>query len=154
MVPLTPGAGELVSLEPVQIAASGSATAGAVTVTLTGAELDANLHEKHSVLEAGEVTLTVFFSAMPEAGIQLGQGTLVSENVALKLPDGTSVAVRDDGVSGVNELLQGKEGTTIPDLSVRFDVPEPPEGEYAFIIKGKYGPSGAQVQAEAPFTVE
>lgn len=154
MVPLTPGAGELVSLEPQEVTASGSATAGAVTVTLTRAELDANLHERHSVLEVGKVTLTVFFSAMPEAGIQLGQGVLSSENVALKLPDGTSVAVRDDGVSGVNELLQGKEGTTIPDLSVRFEVPEPVEGEYAFILKGAYGAGGAQVQAEVPFTVE
>jgi hypothetical protein len=29
----------------------------------------------------------------------------------------------------------------------------PVAGEYAIIIKGKYGPGGAQVEAEAPFTV-
>jgi hypothetical protein len=153
MVPLTPGAGELVSLEPQEIPASGSATAGAVTVTLTGAELRADIPETQSELEAGHLVLRVFFSATPQAGIQLGQGTLVSDNVALKLPDGSSAAVRDDGVSGVNELLQGKEGTTITDLSARFDVPSPASGEYAFIIKGKYGASGAQVEAEAPLTV-
>ncbi len=90
---------------------------------------------------------------MPLAGIQIGQGVLQSGNVALKLPDGTSVAVRSDGISGVNELLQGKEGTTITGLSVRFDVPSPAAGEYALIIKGKYGPDGAQVEAEALFTV-
>ena len=30
-------------------------------------------------------------------------------------------------------------------LSERFDVPSPAAGEYAFIIKGKYGPGGVQV---------
>ncbi len=153
MVPLTPGAGELVSLEPQEIVASGSATAGALTVTLTGAEVRADLPEKHEEEEEGKLALRVFFSAMPAAGIQIGQGVLQSANVALKLPDGTSVAVRSDGISGVNELLQGKEGTTITDLSVRFDVPSPAAGEYAFIIKGRYGPDGAQVEAEATFTV-
>ncbi len=153
MVPLTPGAGELVSLEPQEIAASGSATAGALTVTLTGVEVRADLPENHDEEEEGKLALTVFFSAMPAAGIQIGQGVLQSQNVALKLPDGTSVAVRSDGISGVNELLQGKEGTTITDLSTRFDVPSPAAGEYAFIIKGAYGPGGAQVEAEVPFTV-
>jgi hypothetical protein len=153
MVPLTPGAGELVSLEPQEIAASGSATAGALTVTLTGVEVRADLPEKHIEEEEGKLALRVFFSAMPVAGIQIGQGVLQNGNVALKLPDGTSVAVRSDGISGVNELLQGKEGTTITDLSVRFDVPSPAAGEYAFIIKGKYGPGGAQVEAEVLFTV-
>ncbi len=153
MVPLTPGAGELVSLEPQEIAASGSATAGALTVTLTGVEVRADLPENHDEEEEGKLALTVFFSAMPVAGIQIGQGVLQSQNVALKLPDGTSVAVRSDGISGVNELLQGKEGTTITDLSVRFDVPSPAAGEYAFIIKGKYGPGGAQVEAEVSFNV-
>ncbi len=152
MVPLTPGAGELVSLEPQKIAVSGSATAGAVTVTLTGVEVRADLPEKRDEEEEGKLALRVFFSAMPVAGIQIGQGVLQNQNVALKLPDGTFVAVRSDGISGVNELLQGKEGTTILDLSVRFDVPSPAAGEYAFIIKGKYGPGGAQVEAEAPFT--
>ncbi len=153
IVPLTPGAGELVSLEPQVIAASGSATAGALTVTLTGVEVRADLPEKHDEEEEGKLALTVFFSAMPAAGIQIGQGVLQNGNVALKLPDGTSVAVRSDGISGVNELLQGKEGTTITDLSVRFDVPSPAAGEYALIIKGKYGPGGAQVEAEVLFTV-
>jgi hypothetical protein len=153
IVPLTPGAGELVSLEPQEIAASGSATAGALTVTLTGVEVRADLPEKHDEEEEGKLALRVFFSAMPVAGIQIGQGVLQNGNVALKLPDGTSVAVRSDGISGVNELLQGKEGTTITDLSARFDVPSPAAGEYAFIIKGKYGPGGAQVEAEATFTV-
>jgi hypothetical protein len=153
-VPLTAGAGDLVSLEPQEIVASGQGTAGAVTAAISGGELRADLPDQHSEMEAGKLALTVFFSVTPQAGIQLGQGVLSSENLALKLPDGTSVSVRSDGVSGVNELLQGREGTTISDLSARFEVPEPAEGEYAFILKGKYGAGGAQVQAEVPFTVE
>ena len=152
-VPLGPQGDELVSLEPRAITVSGQVKAGALTVDVEGAELRADLPEKHSEVEKGHLALTIRFSATPSAGIQIGQGVLQDPNVALKLPDGTAVAVRSDGVSGVNELLQGKEGTTIPDLSVRFEIDDPPEGEYAFVLKGKYGPGGADVQGELPFTI-
>lgn len=45
------------------------------------------------------------------------------------------------------------EGTTIPDLSVRFEIPDPPEGDYAFILTGKYGAGGASLEGELPFTI-
>ena len=152
-VPLGPQGDELVSLEPRAITVSGQLKAGALTVNVEGAELRADLPEKHSEVEKGHLALTIRFSATPSAGIQIGQGVLQNPNVALKLPDGTAVAVRSDGVSGVNELLQGKEGTTIPDLFVRFETDDPPEGEYAFVLKGKYGPGGADAQGELPFTI-
>lgn len=63
------------------------------------------------------------------------------------------MAVRTDGRSGVNELLQGKEGTTIRDLSVRFIVDEPAEGEYAFIVRGPYAPDREMVEGEVTFEV-
>ncbi len=53
MVPLTLAAGELVSLEPQEIAASGSATAGALTVTLSGVEVRADMAENHEEEEEG-----------------------------------------------------------------------------------------------------
>ncbi|MEX2246844.1 MAG: hypothetical protein WEC75_09160 [Dehalococcoidia bacterium] len=152
-VPLGPGGDELVSLEPREIAVAGTLTAGAVTVAVEGAELRADLPDRYSITEAGKLALTVRFSVTPQAGIQIGQGVFQDPNVALTLPDGTSVAVMDDGVSGVNELLQGKEGTTISDLSVRFEVDDPAEGAYVFIVRGAYGPGGAQVEAELPFVV-
>jgi hypothetical protein len=153
VVPLGPDGDELVTLEPQEIAVSGDVTAGAVKVTVERAELRADLPDQHSIMEDGMLALTVYFSVTPSAGIQLGQGLIQDPNVALRLPDGSSVAVRDDGVSGVNELLQGNEGTTISGLSVRFEVPAPAEGQYAFVVRGAYGPGGAQVEGELPFEV-
>ena len=57
-------------------------------------------------------------------------------------------------LSGVNELLQGKEGTTIPDLSVRFEIPAPAEGEIpASSCAATTGPGGAMAEAEIGFTI-
>lgn len=154
LVPIGPDATEeLVTLEPQAVVVTGTATAGAVTVTLEGAEVRVDLPDAHSITEKGSTTITIRFSATPSAGIQLGQGVLQSENVALRLPDGTAVAVRSDGRSGVNEILQGKEGTTIPDLSVRFEIPSPAAGEYGFILRGNYGPGGAMAEGELAFTI-
>ena len=72
----------------------------------------------------------------------------------LELSNGTTVAVISDGVSGVNELLQGREGTTIPDLRVRYEVPEDVAGTYAVVLRGPYGPGGADVEGKLKFTVE
>ena len=153
-VPIGADGDELVSLEPQEIDAAGTVTAGAVTLTVERAEVRADLPYKHSEMEAGTLAMTIYFSATPGTGIQVGQGVLQSPNVLLELPDGTAVAVISDGQSGVNELLQGKEGTTIPDLAVRFAVEEPVEGSYAFVLRGKYGPGGADVEGKLTFEVE
>lgn len=152
-VPIGPDApGELVSLEPQQIAANGTIVAGGVTVTVTGAELRADLPDRSTITEKGKLALTVFFDVTVGQGIPIGQGVFQDPNVALTQPDGTSVAVISDGVSGVNELLQGKEGTTISDLDVRFEVDAPPEGEYTFIVRGNFAPGG-EVSGELTFTI-
>lgn len=154
IVPIGPEGEDYVSLEPQAIAATGDVVAGAVTLTVERAEVRADLPDRHSEMEEGKLALTVYFSATPVAGIAIGQGVFQSPNVALELPDGTSVAVIDDGVSGVNELLQGREGTTIGDLQVRFPIDEPAEGTYKFILRGKYGPGGTDVEGELTFVVE
>jgi hypothetical protein len=154
IVPIGEEGDEYVSLEPQDVAATGDVVAGAVTVTVESAEVRADLPDRHSEMEEGKLAMIVYFSATPASGIQIGQGVLQSPNVALELPDGTSVAVIDDGVSGVNELLQGREGTTISDLKVRFPIDEPAEGTYKFILKGAYGPGGANVEGELAFVVE
>ncbi len=152
-VPIGADGDDLVSLEPQEIEAAGTVTAGALTLTVERAELRADLPDRHSEMEEGTLALTVYFSASPSAGIQIGQGVLQDGNVLLDLPNGTSVAVISDGVSGVNELLQGKEGTTIPDLQVRFAVEDPAEGTYAFVLRGKYGPGGTDVEGKLAFEV-
>ncbi len=154
IVPLGPDSpDELVSLEPLQIAAAGSAAAGPVSFTVTGVELRADLPDWSEEVEEGHLAMIVSFEVTVGEGIPIGEGVLQSGNVALMLPDGTAVAVRSDGRSGVNELLQGKEGTTIQDLSVRFIVDEPAEGQYTFIVRGPYGPDRAMVEGEVTFDV-
>ena len=154
IVPIGPDSpDELISLEPLQIAAADSATAGPVSFTVTGVELRADLPDSSDEVEKGRLAMIVSFEVTVGEGIPIGEGVLQSGNVALKLPDGTAVAVRSDGRSGVNELLQGKEGTTIQDLSVRFIVPEPAAGQYAFVIRGPYGPDRAMVEGEVTFEV-
>jgi len=153
-VPIGPDAeGELESLEPIEVAVTGQATAGAVTLNVERAELRADFPDTHRPVEKGKLALTIYFSATVGSGIPIGEGVLQSPNVALKLHDGTAVAVISDGRSGVNELLQGKEGTTIPDLSVRFEVPGTYAGEYAFVVRGVYAPDRHQVEGELPFEI-
>jgi hypothetical protein len=140
-----------VTLEPIELAVTGPIVAGALTIDVEGVEVRADVPDTHDEIEEGYKLVIVRFRATPAAGIQIGQGVLQSDAVALKLPDGTSVSVRQDGRSGVNELLQGREGTTIRDLSVRFEVPEPLAGTFAFFVQGAYGPAGAKVSGELPF---
>ena len=154
IVPIGPASPDaLVSLEPLQIAVDGSAAAGPVAFTVTGVEVRADLPDWSQEVEEGHLALIVFFEVTVAVGIPIGEGVLQSQHVLLTLPDGTSVAVRSDGRSGVNELLQGKEGTTIGGLSVRFIVDEPAAGEYAFIVRGPYGPDRAQVEGVVTFVV-
>ena len=154
IVPIGPDSpDELISLEPLQIASTDSASAGPVSFTLTGVELRADLPDWLQEVEEGQLAMIVSFEVTVGEGISIGEGVLQSANVALELPDGTAVAVRTDGRSGVNELLQGREGTTIQDLSVRFIVDEPAAGQYAFIVRGPYGPNRAMVEGEVTFEV-
>lgn len=144
---------ELVTLEPLQLDPTGSAEAGPVGFAVSGVEVRADLPDWSSEVEEGHLALIVSFEVTVGEGISLGEGTMSGDNLALSLPDGTAVAVRSDGRSGVNELLQGKEGTTIQDLSARFIINAPPEGTYAFIIRGNYGPDHSMVEGEVPFEV-
>lgn len=153
IVPIGPDGDDLVDLAPVVMPVTGSATAGAVTLNVEEVEVRADLPNIHSEVEKGKQLMIVRFSADVATGIPIGEGVLQSPNVILKLPDGTAVAVRSDGTSGVNELLQGKEGTTISDLSVRFEVPDPVEGEYAFVVRGRYSSAPEPVEGELVFVV-
>lgn len=154
IIPLGANSGEtLLTLEPKELTITGQAVAGPVTVDLEGGELRADLPDQYSIADKEHLELTLNFSVTPGNGIPIGQGVFQDPNVKLRTPDGKTIAVRDDGRSGVNELLQGKEGTTISDLSVRFEVKKPTAGEYTLIITGLWGPSLAEVTGETTFTV-
>jgi hypothetical protein len=154
IVPLGPDSpDELVTLEPQVIMVNGSANAGPIAFTVIQAEVRADRPDWSDQVEAGSLAMTVSFEVTPATGIEIGEGVLQSQNVALMQPDGTALAVMDDGRSGVNELLQGREGTTISDLSARFLIDAPAQGDYAFIIRGPYGPDRAQVEGQVIITV-
>ena len=154
IIPIGPNSpDELVSLEPLQISVAGSAAAGPVAFTVTGVEVRADLPDWSQEVEEGRLALIVSFEVTVGEGIAIGEGVFQSQNVALLLPDGTAVAVRSDGRSGVNELLQGLEGTTIQDLSVRFIIDAPAEGQYSFLVRGPYGADRAEVEGEVTFEV-
>jgi hypothetical protein len=153
-VPIGPDSpDELVTLEPIDIPASGSADAGPIAFSVTGVEVRADLPDWSDEVEAGKLALTVSFEVTPASGIPIGNGVLQSDNVALRVPDGSALAVRTDGRSGVNELLQGREGTLISDLSARFIIDQPAAGTYAFIVRGPYGADRAMVEGEVAFEV-
>ncbi len=154
IVPIGSGGEDLISLEPREIPVAGSASAGAVTVTVARAELRADVPESHDEVEDGKIVLTIFFSATPVAGIQLGRRVLQSENFVLELPNGSAVPVRSDGGSGVSEVLEGKEGTTIPGLKARFEIPAAADGAFALILRGNYGPEGAEVEGRLAFQIK
>ncbi len=83
-IPVGPDATEeLVTLEPQDVGVTGAITAGALTINLEAAEVRADLPDVHSITEKGSTTITVRFSASPVAGIQIGQGVLQSEALAL-----------------------------------------------------------------------
>ena len=144
----------LVTLEPQAVAVSGPIVAGALTINVEGAEVRADLPDTHGEIEEGKHVDHVPVLGITRARVSRSVRASCSRDAfALKLPDGTAVAVRSDGRSGVNELLQGKEGTTIPDLSVRFEIPLPASGAYVLVVRGNYGPGGTVVEGELPFTI-
>lgn len=144
---------ELVTLAPEELPVAGEIVAGAITVDVTSVELRADLPYSYSIEDKNHLSLEINFSITADAGNSIGPGTFLDENVALRTPDGSVLGVRPDGQSGVEELLQGTEGTTISDLTVRFDVPKPAAGEYAFVVTGDYAESGGEATGELGFTV-
>jgi hypothetical protein len=120
--------GELVSLEPVTVPVTGKATAGQLVITTHGGELRADIPETHGEVDAGQLALTIDFDATNN-GTGGGGYAFVDDNLALELPDGTTVAPDDAPI----ELL-GHRATT-KNLSVRFLVDDPAAGAYFLVLR-------------------
>ena len=76
-----------------------------------------------------------------------GGFAFTGENVALKLPDGTTVGTIQDGDSQSIELI-GPESTA-KDLFSRFEIEDPAAGEYTLLVR-----SFDDAVDEIPFTIE
>lgn len=123
------GPSELVTLEPVTLSVSGKTSAGELALELSGGELRADVPETHRQSEAGHLALTLFIDVTYKGDFPGGFPFAFANNLALKLPDGTTVAADD----GPIELLSPR--TTLPDQFVRFTVDSPPEGRYALLLR-------------------
>ena len=119
---------EAVTLEPSSFDLRGDVSAGAIAATLTGAELRADVPAEHGQIEAGSQALTIGFDVTNHGSYAGGFAFSYGGNLALELPDGTTIAADD----GPIELLT--LGTTLPDQWVRFTIPEPAAGRYRFVL--------------------
>ncbi len=138
------GEGELVTLEPQPITVTGSASAGPLQIDVDGGELRYDVPATHDQVEEGKAAVTIDLDATFNSDFAGGYA-LTDANIALTLPDGTTVA-QDEGPI---ELLRAR--TTLPDLFVRFLVDNPAEGEYQVVITDDTDP--ARPKATITFTI-
>ncbi|MBI4260717.1 MAG: hypothetical protein HY658_09145, partial [Actinobacteria bacterium] len=122
------GTGDAVTLEPRPLELAGETRAGVIGIELTGGELRADVPDRHDQIEAGYLALTLDFDVTNFDSYAGGFAFVFGNNLALELPDGTTIAADD----GPIELLT--LGTTLPGQQVRFTVPDPPEGAYALVL--------------------
>lgn len=144
IVPLVAGSQALTTLEPLPLALAGAATAGALTITLTGGELRADLPDWGLELPRGSMSLAITYTARYR-GDFVGGFAFTGANLGLRLPDGSTLAARSDGHSQSVAVLE--PGIAVPNLFARFEVPVPAIGTYALVVHD--GTSRASI----PFTI-
>lgn len=131
IVPLVAGSAALTTLEPRALELKGTATAGSLAVTLAGGEVRADLPDWGLELPRGTMALSLVYSARYR-GDFAGGFAFTGANIRLRLPDGTVIPARPDGHSQSVAVLE--PGAAVPNLSSRFDVPEPVAGSYALEV--------------------
>ncbi|HEU4573018.1 MAG TPA: hypothetical protein VFR93_10050, partial [Candidatus Limnocylindrales bacterium] len=114
-------------------------------VALNGGEIRADSPWKHGQQKKGSLILTVRYDASFESGFA-GGFAFTAENVALKLPDGTTVGVIQDGESQSTELIG--PNSTKKDLFSRFEIDDPAPGAYVLLVR-----SFDNAEDEIPFTI-
>ena len=145
IVPLTATAGTAVTQEPVAVTATGEGTADTLKLELLGGESRADQPWNHGQMKKGTFVLTVNYDATFLSDFA-GGFAFTGENVALKLPDGTTVGTIQDGDSQSIELI-GPESTA-KHLFSRFEIEDPAAGEYALLVR-----SFDDAEDEIPFTI-
>ena len=146
IVPLTPTAGTAVTGEPVAVGATGDGKAGDLELDLLGGEYRADQPWSHGQMKDGTFVLTLRYDASFESDFA-GGFAFSAENVALKLPDGTTVGVIQDGQSQSIELIG--PNSTVKDAYSRFEIVDPAAGEYALLVR-----SFDDAEDEIPFSIK
>jgi hypothetical protein len=126
------GAGvEAETLEPIDVALKGSATASDLKLTVHGAEVRWDLPDWQMELPADRAVIDIVFDAT-YTGSFAGGFAFTGDNVALRLPDGTTVKPRTDGHSRPVALIAA--GKTKKGLHARFEIPAGSHGKFALIV--------------------
>ncbi len=144
VAPLVPGSVEVVTLEPRTAALDLTGQAGALRITLLGLELRADLPDWRQELEPDLLALTLTYDATYRSSF-VGGFAFTADNVALRLPDGTTISPRRDGHS--QSTLVIAPGNREPGLQSRFEVPAPGDGAYVLVI------SDGSAKKELPFEI-
>lgn len=131
-MPLTPGAGPTVTLEPQSLELSGAGTAGDLRITLREGLQRWDLPDWSQELPVDRQVILVTFDATFEGGFTGGFPFNAASNVALRLPDGTDVPPRADGHYRPVELIAS--GRTKRNLTTRFEIPASVSGRLSFVV--------------------
>jgi len=131
VLPLGTSAGEFAGLEPMALPLSGSASTGQIEITVDGGELRADKPETHGQMKSGKLALTLTYSATNH-GTSAADFVFASENMHLRLPDGTEIGTLNDGRS--QSIVDIASGTTAPDLMSRFEIEDPATGQYTLVV--------------------
>lgn len=146
------GAGELISLEPQRMDVQGQAVAGRLVLDLSEVEIRTDLPDIHNTTKAGQRVMVVrFFATDTRPAGTASSHNLQSQNLALKLPNGTTLAVRSDGRSAPNVLVTSAMAKSV--LTARFDITDPVAGSYALVVQGPYADAGGAAAGEVRFQI-
>lgn len=124
VAPLGTGGETAVSLEPTEVAVSGTVNMELIDIVIGGGDLRYDVVERHTQLEAGKQALTLRFDVVSR---KQGSWSIFEDDLALVLPDGTSIA--PDG-SHLPNISGSADGVITEGLFVRFIVDEGSSGEY------------------------
>jgi hypothetical protein len=131
LVPLTAGSAA-VTLEPQQLALTGTGTAGDLQISLKSGVQRWDLPDWSLELPVDRQVILVTFDATYVGEFTGGFPFNAATNVALRLPDGTVVPPRADGHFRPVELIG--PGRTKRGLTTRFEIPASVSGELAFVV--------------------
>ncbi|HUF52575.1 MAG TPA: hypothetical protein VMR52_02225 [Dehalococcoidia bacterium] len=149
-VPLGPGGGELIALEPSEPPLSGTISTSLVDLDFTSAELRYDDPVNHQQVDDEKQALTLNFDATSRRS---GNWSIFAQEFSLTLPSGSTIAV--DGI-----LLPGLPGSdaglTTPDNYVRFLVDDPAEGDYVlnFLPSDRWYAEGEPTEYNLEFTLD
>lgn len=132
IVPLVAGAASVETLEPRVVELGGSGQAGTLLVTLHAAELRADLPDWSLELPRAVMALTITYDVAFRSDFT-GGFAFTTANLGLRLPDGTTIAAREDGHSAPATLIGPR--AVVSGLRSRFEVPAPGLGAYGLVVR-------------------